>query len=146
MRIIASGTFDHLHDGHRLFLSTAFEQGYVMIGLTSQRLVRGKELGHLIQDYKARKSELEKWLACMGYHDGEDFEIIEIDTPHGFACDIEDIDAILVTEENGEVARSINIERAARGFRPLKVVKCELLRDEGGKLSSTRIRARSSLV
>jgi len=143
MRIIASGTFDHLHDGHKLFLSTALETGYVMIGLTSQSMIKGKELDHLIQDYDARKRELERWLASMGYHDGADYEIIEIDRPRGFACDIEDIDAILVTEENKGVATTINKERAAKGFKPLDVRTCELLRDDSGKISSTRERSRS---
>ncbi|HOP08852.1 MAG TPA: phosphopantetheine adenylyltransferase, partial [Candidatus Methanofastidiosa archaeon] len=78
MKIIASGTFDHLHDGHRLFLSTAFEQGYVMIGLSSQSLVAGKKLDKLIQDYGARRSALVGWLASLGYRENADYEIIEI--------------------------------------------------------------------
>jgi len=115
-----------------------------MIGLSSQSLVAGKKLDKLIQDYGARRSALVGWLASLGYRENADYEIIEIRTPHGFATEIEDIDAILTTEENIEVARSINIERAARGYRPLDVVRCELLRDEKGKISSTRARSRSS--
>jgi phosphopantetheine adenylyltransferase len=144
MKVIASGTFDHLHDGHRLFLSTALGLGYVLIGLTSKSMVGGKEHGNLIQDYKTRKAELLKWLSCKGYREKIDFEIIEIGTSHGFAIEMEDIDAILVTEENEGISRSINSKRAARGYRPLDVIRCKLLRDEKGKISSTRKRSRSS--
>ncbi|MBN1786477.1 MAG: pantetheine-phosphate adenylyltransferase [Candidatus Methanofastidiosa archaeon] len=144
MRIIASGTFDHLHDGHKMFLNTAFEHGHVMIGLTSQSMLEEKRYHCRLEGYERRRRSLVTWLASCGRMEKRDYEIIMIDKPHGFACEIRDIDAILVTEENESVASSINSERAARGFKPLKVEHCDLLKDKEGKISSTRKRAISS--
>lgn len=145
MKIIASGTFDHLHDGHKLFLRTAFEKGYVMIGLSTQSLIGGKACFERLEDYETRRRNLLEWLSSEGLSEGEDYVIIPIDKPHGFACELEDIDAILVTDENSAVATSINLERASKGLRGLKVVHCRLLKDDKGKISSTRKRMSSSL-
>ncbi|MEA1992907.1 MAG: adenylyltransferase/cytidyltransferase family protein, partial [Euryarchaeota archaeon] len=42
-KIIASGTFDRLHKGHKFFLKKAFEYGYVLIGLTDDEMVKNKK-------------------------------------------------------------------------------------------------------
>jgi len=145
MKIIASGTFDHLHDGHKLFLRTAFENGFVMIGLSTQSLLESKEYCERLEDYETRKCNLLEWLSEEGLQEGHDYVIIPIDKPHGFACEIEGIDAILVTDENSSVATSINSERTSNGLNALKVLNCGLLRDKEGKISSTRKRKTNSL-
>jgi phosphopantetheine adenylyltransferase len=141
MRIIASGTFDHLHDGHKLFIGTALERGYALIGLTVDSMTEGKEYAALIQSYDVRKGAIIEWLALEGYTHGKEYEIIPISTPVGFACDMARCDAILVTVENEGMVAEINRCRALRGLKPLRTERCRLLEDRQGKISSTRIRS-----
>ena len=140
MRIIASGTFDHLHAGHEVFLRAAFAQGYVLIGLSGDSLLAGKREHERIESYEQRKEALVSWLAKEGHRPGTDYEIRRIVTPLGFACEEREADAILVRSESEGVAHAINQERAYLGNAPLKIVYCDLLCDEEGKISSTRIR------
>ncbi len=140
MKVIASGTFDHLHDGHKFFLDSAFENGYVLIGLSSDTLIEDKCTQEKIEPYEVRKMHLLKWLALNGRFEGTDFEIREITTPFGFACENEDFDAILVTEENEDIGQKINKKRALLGHKPLRILSCALISDKNGKISSTRIR------
>lgn len=144
MRIIASGTFDHLHEGHRFFLMTAFGMGHVLIGLAADALLREKAHAQSIQPYSARRSMLVSWLAMEKKRYGADYEILPITTRHGFATEIKDVDAILVTDENAGIGTEINRERALLGYPLLKIVKCNLVCDSEGKISSTRIRSLSS--
>ena len=71
MRIIASGTFDHLHDGHKVFLRAAFSHGFVLIGLSGDALLAGKSNLALIESYNARKDALVCWLAKEGHQESE---------------------------------------------------------------------------
>ncbi len=141
MRIIASGTFDHLHEGHKAFLRAAFSHGFVLIGLSGDPLLAGKSQQALIESYSTRKDSLIAWLATEGHREGEDFEIRRIDTPLGFACEEQNADAILVTADNEGVAHAINQERAYLGNEPLTLRYCTLLYDNGEKISSSRIRS-----
>ncbi|MHC1609053.1 MAG: pantetheine-phosphate adenylyltransferase [Candidatus Methanofastidiosia archaeon] len=140
MKIIASGTFDHLHDGHKFFLDSAFENGYVLIGLSSDTLTEDKGAKENIEPYEVRKMHLLKWLSLNRRFEGVDFEIREITTPFGFACENEDFNAILVTEENEDIGQKINKKRALLGYEPLRILSCALISDKNGKISSTRIR------
>ncbi len=140
MRIIASGTFDHLHEGHKVFLRAAFSHDVVLIGLSGDSLLAGKSQQALIESYSKRKDTLVAWLATEGHKEGTDYEIRRIETPLGFACEEENADAILVTADNEGVAHAINQERAYLGNKPLTLRYCELLYDTEGKVSSSKIR------
>jgi pantetheine-phosphate adenylyltransferase len=50
------GTFDHLHDGHRFLIKTALRISHrVVIGLTTQKMLKNKKLASKIEDYETRK-------------------------------------------------------------------------------------------
>ncbi|MBU7037287.1 MAG: pantetheine-phosphate adenylyltransferase [Theionarchaea archaeon] len=140
MKIIASGTFDHLHQGHHYFLKEAFERGYVFIGLCSDDMIIHKPHAEKIYRYEKRKKDLKEYLASLGYSYGTDYIIKKIREKIGFADDIEDIDAIIVTPEVRKNAEEINRIRREKGWRELQIIEIPLLRDEEGIISSTRIR------
>lgn len=140
MRIIASGTFDHLHEGHKFFLQEAFNRGVVLIGLCADSMITHKQLAHKVYPYEKRKNDLLSYLEGEGYVREEDFFIMKIEDAYGFADDIEDIDAILVTPDVWENAEKINEIRRMKGWHALKIVEVPLIKDEKGIISSTRIR------
>jgi cytidyltransferase-like protein len=140
MKIIASGTFDHLHEGHKYFLEEAFKRGYVMIGLCADNMLDHKKFSEKIYSYKKRKADLLKYLTAEGHINGEDYQIKKIVNKIGFADDIEDIDAILVTSDVRENAEEINETRKAKNWKELQIIEIDLLRDDKGVISSTRVR------
>jgi pantetheine-phosphate adenylyltransferase len=140
MKVIASGTFDHLHEGHHFFLEEAFKRGYVLIGLCSDEMIVHKPFAERIYPYEKRKKDLKEYLAGRGYIYKEDYSIRKIRDIFGFADDIKDIDAIIVTPEVRENAEEINKIRKEKGWRELQVIEVPLLKDKEGVISSTRIR------
>ncbi|MFQ5892607.1 MAG: adenylyltransferase/cytidyltransferase family protein, partial [Candidatus Methanofastidiosia archaeon] len=58
LKIIASGTFDRLHEGHKYFLREAFKIGFPFIAITADEMLSEKEFSELIHPYKKRRSEL----------------------------------------------------------------------------------------
>ncbi len=138
--IIASGTFDRLHEGHKYFLKKAFEYGYVLIGLTSDEMVQDKKYAEKIWDYSKRKRKIKDFLRSLGHKEKKDYEIIKIDDTYGFSLE-RDADYILVTEETYKNAEKINEKRRKLGMKKLQIVKIDLLSDERGKISSTRLRS-----
>ena len=57
------GTFDHLHEGHKLLLKTALSiSETIEIGLTSQKLLENKKFYSKLEDYQTRKENLESFV------------------------------------------------------------------------------------
>ena len=139
-KIIASGTFDRLHEGHKFFLKTAFNYGYVLIGLTSDEMIRNKEQADRIWGFEKRKDAIMDFLNSLGYEEGKNYEIIKIEDKYGFSLK-KDADYILVTDETYKNAVDINRERKKRGLKELKIIKIGFVEDEKGRISSTRLRS-----
>lgn len=139
-KIIASGTFDRLHKGHKLFLKTAFEKGYVLIGLTSDEMVRSKNNAEKIWSFEKRRRKIVAFLQSLGFKEGENYQIIRINDPYGFSLEKE-ADYILVTDETYENAVKINEKRKETGLHELEIVKVPLVKDAQGTISSTRLRS-----
>ena len=99
MKIIASGTFDRLHQGHKYFLQEAASRGYVMIGLCADSMLTHKVCSEKINTYEKRKDDLIVYLTSKGLTYNKDFIIKKIEDKYGFAIHIKDINAILVTPE-----------------------------------------------
>ncbi|MBU7030525.1 MAG: pantetheine-phosphate adenylyltransferase, partial [Theionarchaea archaeon] len=116
MKIIASGTFDRFHEGHKYFLEEAFKRGHVMIGLCADTMLTKKVCAEKIYPYEKRKNDLTDYLTSKGYIYGKDYIIERIEDKFGFADDVKDIDAILVTPEVRKNAEEINEVRKAKGW------------------------------
>ena len=123
MKVIASGTFDRLHEGHKHFLMSAFKVGYVYIGLTSDTMTKNKEYSDSIQNYETRKDKLIQYLSDENKNIGNDYQIIKINDRLGFAVESMDADAIVVTSDTIATAEEINDARAEYGLYPLNIIK-----------------------
>jgi len=134
------GTFDILHKGHEKTLMEAFSLSEkVLIGLSTDSLVKSMGKGHEVNPYEERKKALESFLHERGL-DGR-FEISPISHRWGLAHKLKDLDAIMVSRETYPIAVEINRFREEKGLKKLEVVVLEKLLAENGKpISSTRIR------
>ncbi|MHA2407106.1 MAG: pantetheine-phosphate adenylyltransferase [Candidatus Ranarchaeia archaeon] len=143
-QLIFSGTFDRLHKGHKHILHRAFSLArFVLIGITSNKMVESKQLSELIQPVEVRIKELEMYLESVNY--SERYEIKIIEDPLGFATAIEEVDAILVSEEPGPFkwAKRINRVREAKGWIPLEIITIPFIKTQTKKrISSLAIRQR----
>ncbi len=137
---ILGGTFDHLHKGHRKFLTEAFMNSErVTVGLASSELFQKKILPRSIQTYKARLEALTKFLKEKDFLPRAN--IIELDDIYGNALTESAIDAIFVTEHGKSNAKKINAERVRLNWNPLEIVEVTFeLGSDSEVIASTSIR------
>lgn len=137
-----AGTFDHLHEGHKHIIRTAFRLGdYVAIGLTSDKMLAYKSDKSLIQPYEDRYAELEKFI--QSEFEIEKLSIFPIETREGGADKMEDLEALIVSDEIGVVqnAFDINQMRIDNSLRRFHIIIIPRVRSSDGRpLSSSRSR------
>jgi inosine/xanthosine triphosphatase len=139
MRIGTGGTFDLLHDGHKVLLAAAFASRLdkVLIGLTTDRLAR--ETRAELNSYDVRERNLQTYLRSRGW---KAFAIEPIDDAFGPADDLPDLDVLVVSAERAQVATALNESRMQKGLRPLEVRAVPMvLAQDGLPIQSRRIRS-----
>jgi pantetheine-phosphate adenylyltransferase len=136
--IILGGTFDRLHAGHEVFLDTAFKSAEkVIIGLTTPNVLKKIVRQDSIWPFDERKKAVEDFAKKYG----KEFSIIPIDDIFGPSTEIEDLDAIVATDETSHTCERINHIRERRGLKPLEIVHVPYVYSEDCRIiSSSRIR------
>lgn len=136
----ACGTFDHFHAGHEAFLEQAFEQAEkVSIGITTDKLLEGKNFKTHIQSFNDRKKYVEEFLKRKKLLDRAVF--FELTDVIGIADEDESLDSIFITKDTIANARKVNQQRKKIGFRVLKIITVSFIKaQDNRKISSTRIR------
>jgi len=133
MRAALGGTFNVLHDGHKVLIDKAFsEADEILIGLTSDKMASSSR--DRIVPYSIRKKGLEEYLSGK---DGK-WEILEIADMFGPAVDI-DMDLLVVSEETYENGVLVNEERIRRNMRPVSLIVVGMERNEGERISARNI-------
>ena len=139
MKVCLGGTFDYLHNGHKTLINKAFEiageKGFVLIGLTSDKLVKNKKN---VKPLDKRKKNLQKYLETKGYNTKT--EILIIEDKYGPSIEM-DLDVIVVSSETVDTVNEINEIRLKKGLNTLEIVEIPLvLAEDGLPISSSRIR------
>jgi pantetheine-phosphate adenylyltransferase len=141
-KVVFAGTFDHLHEGHRHLLRTAFTLGEkVAIGLTTDEMIQHKSGKELIQTHEERHKAIMDFITSEGNQ--ERCEIFPIETVEGGADTMEDLDALIVSDEISVVENAFRINnlRFENGLRRFHIVVIPRVRTaEGAPLSSSRRR------
>lgn len=140
-QLIASGTFDLLHKGHKSFLKKSLELAdQVIVCITSNSYVESFKAESEVEDFEIRKNKVVEFLISIGRLDK--VKIITIEDIYGpLLTNQFKPQAIAVTPENEKNAVKINTERVKKGLSKLeiKVIPMDLAQD-GKEISSTRIR------
>ena len=140
--MVFAGTFDHLHEGHKHIIRTAFRLSKtVALGLTTDQMLSYKSDRRLIQPYDERYAELEKFI--QSEFEIERSSIFPIETTEGGADKMKDLDALIVSDEIGVVQNAFDINqlRIDNGLRRFHIIIIPRVRTKDGRpLSSSRIR------
>ena len=135
------GTFDHLHEGHQYIISTALSiSKKVVIGLTSESLLKNKEFFSKMQSYDERETAIISYISKIS--DISRVEIVKLKDPYGPPIHEEDYEGIIVSQETYKNALTINNMREKNGFKPMIIIVIPILKNSNNeKISSTIIRA-----
>ena len=139
MKVCIGGTFNVLHDGHKLLIQRAIEKsgknGSVFIGISTGELLKKKDD---VKSFEGRKKTLEKYISKTGH--GTKFIIKPIMDKYGPSI-TGDFDAIVVSPETDKTAEEINKIRKQKGKKPLEIIQIPfVLAEDGIPISSTRIK------
>jgi len=141
-KVVFAGSFDHLHEGHKHILRNAFKIGKkVAIGLTTDKMLQNKTNKHLLQSFEERNGEIENFIETECAADR--CSIFSIDSKEGGADTMEDLEALIVSDEIRVVqnAFDINQMRVDNGLKRFHIIIIPRVRTPDGKpLSSSRKR------
>ncbi|SCU98842.1 LAMI_0F16446g1_1 [Lachancea mirantina] len=143
------GTFDHLHDGHKILLSIAafITSERLIVGVADQELLENKKYKEQLQSFKVRCECARNFLNSIKPNLKVEFSAIrDVCGPTGTVPEIE---CLVVSRETVSGAGIVNKARKEKGLRELAVHAVNIL---GGtkednwkeKLSSTELRRRSA--
>ena len=136
------GTFDRLHEGHRLFLDTAAHYGqFIHIGLITSGYLnqKRKTLHYKIESYDTRRKNVENYF----FHRKTPItisDISNIDMDRNLASDAS-LSALVVSQETILGAIAINELRKEQNKEKMTIIVVpRVIRDDGSLVSSTRLR------
>lgn len=135
-KVVIGGTFEVLHEGHKVFLKKAFSLGNnIFIGLTSDSMAE-KTKGRTVIDFERRREVLEDFISKNFKVDSR---IEKIKNEFGPTLQ-EEFDCILVSPETHKTALLINEKREKVNKKPIEIIEIEFVLAEDKKpISSTRI-------
>nr|CAD7411756.1 unnamed protein product [Timema cristinae] len=146
--VVLGGTFDRLHEGHKIFLSEAVLRcnKRLTVGVTSEEMLKSKVLWELIQPCNERVALVKDFLQDI---DPElDYNVVPITDPFGPTKEDPNMEMIVVSTETHKGGLKVNQLRKERNLSILDIHLVELLESESlgeeeeKKISSSNKRLR----
>jgi len=146
--VVLGGTFDRLHAGHKVLLSSALLRctERVTVGVTGPQLLTRKTLSELILPVEERIAGVETFL--QDSDPSVAATVVQIDDPFGPAITVPELQCIVASEETERGCVAINEKRQEAGLQELGVHLIGLVEADGRRQeeeekvssSTTRIR------
>ncbi|XP_015116701.1 bifunctional coenzyme A synthase [Diachasma alloeum] len=147
-KVVLGGTFDRLHNGHKILLSEAVLrcEEKLTVGVTDETMIQGKVLWELIEPCEKRIEAVKEFLEDI---DGSlRYDVVPISDMFGPTKSEDDLDLIVVSEETKRGGEKVNELRKEKGLRILDIHVVKLAEDMGhseheeSKISSSNQRIR----
>ncbi|XP_072502634.1 bifunctional coenzyme A synthase isoform X2 [Notamacropus eugenii] len=146
--VVVGGTFDHLHNAHKLLLTVAclLAQKRLLVGVADKDLLENKVLRELLQPYTDRVKHLSEFLVDM--KPSLVFDIVPLLDPYGPAGTDPSLECLVVSEETYRGGLAVNCRRLENGMEELALHQILLLKNsdhsesEEDKVSSSSFRQR----
>ncbi len=137
-KVVVAGTFDRLHDGHKLLLNTAFNKckQELIIGITDEYMIQHKKLCNLIQNLETRIIQVLDHMATLNANNLIHIRICVINDNVSFCQYDNTIDCIVVSDETYLNALKINEIRQENKLNALHIIRIIMIPN----LSSTLLR------
>lgn len=144
--VAVGGTFDHLHSGHKLLLTTALlhTTDKLRVGITGPELLTKKKFAEELEPIEARKAGVVRFLQKI--RRDVEFEVETISDVSGGTDRIAEVEALTTSPETEGALAVINELRAKNGItRPLVGIPIPYVQAADGRvISSTIYRERLS--
>ncbi|XP_041979056.1 bifunctional coenzyme A synthase isoform X2 [Aricia agestis] len=146
--VALGGTFDRLHNGHKILLSQAVLRAtkHVTVGVTDVNMIKSKILWELIEPVERRIANVLEFLTDI--NPDLEYHVLPIQDLYGPTKDDPRYQLIVVSEETQRGAVKINEKRKENGLNPLETYTISLAADqkrspiEEDKVSSSNQRIR----
>lgn len=146
--VVLGGTFDRLHNGHKILLTEAIIRckNKLTIGVTDESMIRSKILWELIESVEKRINNVKNFVQDVD--PTLTYEIVAISDLYGPTKIDPNMDMIVVSEETEKGAIKINESRKNNNLSVLDVWTVKLAHDEHhdvheeAKISSSNQRIR----
>nr|XP_020020722.1 bifunctional coenzyme A synthase isoform X2 [Castor canadensis] len=127
------GTFDRLHNAHKVLLSVAcvLAQEQLVVGVADKDLLKSKLLPELLQPYTERVEHLSEFLVDI--KPSLAFDIIPLLDPYGPAGSDPSLEFLVVSEETYRGGMAVNRFRLENSLEELALYQIQLLKDENHK-------------
>ncbi|XP_054848168.1 bifunctional coenzyme A synthase [Eublepharis macularius] len=146
--VVVGGTFDRLHNGHKILLSVSclLAEKRLLVGVSDKDLLESKVLKELILPYEQRMTQLSEFLVDV--KPSLQYEIVPLLDRFGPSITDPHLKCIVVSEETLKGGLAVNRKRMENGLAELSVHEILLARDaqhgknEEEKISSSSLRRR----
>jgi len=150
--VVLGGSFDRLHNGHKILLSTAALvcDKKLTVGVTDNSMLKSKKLWELVEPCAKRLNKVKEFLQDID--STLEYNIFPIYDIYGPTIHDPTFEMIVVSEETIKGGESINEKRISNGLKPLVILPLPLLKEhklnidfceeEDDKISSSNYRMR----
>ncbi|KAK0426268.1 hypothetical protein QR680_009614 [Steinernema hermaphroditum] len=137
--VVLGGTFDQLHNGHKVLLSSAVRKAnkYVTCGITDGVMIQKKKLFELIQPYELRAKAVKEFIRDVGVD--VECRAEAITDPFGPSIVDPDLQCIVVSEETRSGGEAVNRKREERGLSTLDIEVITLVEGKDEVLEESKL-------
>ncbi|VDO21553.1 unnamed protein product [Heligmosomoides polygyrus] len=142
-KVVLGGTFDRLHNGHKVLLSKAalLASECVICGVTHKAMIEKKSLWELIEPIGKRMQAVEDFVADVS--DSVVCLAEPIEDPFGPSTRVPDLEAIVVSQETINGGEAVNRVRKEKNMSHLDMITIDLLESIDEVLKETKISSSS---
>ncbi|CAH8555428.1 unnamed protein product [Heterobilharzia americana] len=121
-RVCLGGTFDRLHNGHKILLTVGalLAKEHLLVGITCSELLSNKCLSPLIFSWEKRNLVVQTFLNDIGVQ-SKNVKTVELSDEFGPPAYSAEFDCIVGSSESFSNCEKLNELRKTKGFKPLKI-------------------------